>query len=395
MASSLSELGYVSMVVTLINMLTQLFIIIHLIRNTKKKLPNKSIMIAYISCIFYCLYSFNTFIQSIYSVSASHFNAAVICTYRYMTPSCFLIAKILMLIFYLSRLYKLFRGTSYEYNVHTLQIFAAFIIIGFSISGVCFSIVAISGLSIVGDELSTYTSFGDCLNAINQAPNRMILTSTAIGCNLLVDLVSSIIILRLYLRKLILLSLAYDHWQFKSKMQKQKNEKFMKLMLKTTNLVIVSVATEYSLIFVNGARIGEYWLAFNHTINVLCIYLSFGGFNDKLYDKLCCCIDKCCSKCCGRLCFCCCMPSNVDSTIMVTIQENSTVNSLEKSKDSKLQVNSIESSPVGTPTPNIPTTPTITVTNGSNMNKNIEISTRFNKAIIDPVHDDGNADFNV
>ena len=72
----------------------------------------------------------------------------------------------------------------------------------------------------------------------------------------------------------------------------------MKLMMKTSNLVILSVMTEFMVLVTNGLQIGEYWLSINHTINVLCIYLSFGGFNDNIYDKLCCCVDKYCHKCC-------------------------------------------------------------------------------------------------
>ena len=174
------------------------------------------------------------------------------------------------------------------------------------------------------------------------------------------------LIYRLYLRRLTVLSLAYDRFEFKSKKHRQKNEQFMRLMLKITNLLIVSIITEYMTLAINGIGIGEYWLCFNHLINVLCIYLSFGA-NDKLYDILCCCVDNCCYVCCSSVCFCCCLPKDIDDSITVAIEENSKTKSgysgntdtSKQSKNSTIQLhmmdsksmNSLSASTAATPDP--------------------------------------------
>eukprot|EP01084_Bolivina_argentea_P203362 347351_1 len=85
-------------------------------------------------------------------------------------------------------------------------------------------------------------------------------------------------------------------------------DKFYKIMLRMTNLVIITVVTSFLTLIVYVFRAGEYWYSIDHVINVLCIYLSFGGFSDRLYNILCWCTERYYYKCCAMCCFCCCMP---------------------------------------------------------------------------------------
>ena len=134
---------------------------------------------------------------------------------------------------------------------------------------------------------------------------------------------------RLYLRKLVLLSLTYDTLQLNSATKSigydgtEQTDRFYKLTLKLTFLFIITILTGYLTLAIQGLGIGEYWLSFDHAINVLCIYLSY-GFNDKLYDKLCgCFMAKYCYKCCAPLCFCCCQPKELPEHMSFAIMDKS------------------------------------------------------------------------
>eukprot|EP01083_Nonionella_stella_P083646 231341_1 len=316
-----------SAVVTGLCFTTQMIIFGFLVKKTKEHLPNTSILLSYASVISYSLYAFTQFIMSIIAETTppDAFNSLALCLYENITPSFFLCGKILMLLFYIVRLYGILHNTSFAYNKLPLISLGIFVVVGLAAGGVCFWVIVITGLSAssASGELANIQDFPGCRLSIDAAPGRIPLTITAIGISLIVDLIASIIILRLYLKKLILLSLAFDKFEFKSKTHLKNNEKFMQLILKTTNLVIISIITEYLTLVVNGAGIGEFWLSFDHTINVLCIYLSFGSADDRAYGLLCGCIDKCCHKCCTRICFCCCLPTQIDDGLQVAIEENS------------------------------------------------------------------------
>ena len=148
---------------------------------------------------------------------------------------------------------------------------------------------------------------------------------------------------RLYLKKLVVLSAIYDNFEFKSKEHAKKNQHFMELILRTTNLVIVTIISEYLLLIVNGSGVGEHWLVIGHTINVLCIYLSFGAVNDRLYNKLCCCVHRHCHKCCASLCFCCCLPKSEINDVPVSFQAISKSNS--STNNTKIEFATIELTP--------------------------------------------------
>eukprot|EP01084_Bolivina_argentea_P036316 67203_1 len=317
--------GYISLSVTFICTTVQLCILFDLIRHTKNKLSTKaktSIILAYGSIVSFSLYSIGIFIQSIYeiSVSSSQFDRRI-CTYRYITPFFFQIGKILMFWFFIARLYGIFFKSTLKYKILPLKLFGIFCLIIFSLPSVLFGIVTLDGL--IHTNPNEINTVADCNGVTDNSSFGKPLRITAIAMNMIGDLIASIIMLRLYLKRLILLSNAFDKFEFKSEHHKQKNECFMTLILKTTNLMIISILTEYIVLIVSAASIGIYWMSINHTINVLCIYLSFGGFNDKLYDDLCCCVDKYCYGCCSSLCILCCMPCHTDERVAVAIAETS------------------------------------------------------------------------
>lgn len=119
---------------------------------------------------------------------------------------------------------------------------------------------------------------------------------------------------------MVLLSLAYDQYEFESKEHKQKNERFLELMVKTSNLVVIVVVSSYASIIFMALQFGIFIVLIDHTIIALCIYLSY-AVNQSLYDKLCC--STKCYRFCTILCYCCCAPRNIkDESLEVAIQEN-------------------------------------------------------------------------
>eukprot|EP01084_Bolivina_argentea_P290491 498993_1 len=319
MMKELQYPGHMSLILTFICASIQLVILFDLIKNTRSKLPNPAITLAYAAIISFVLYPIGIFIQSAYEISINSFDPTI-CPFRISTQFTFSIGKILMFLFYTVRLYRLFNKTAYKYKKLPLQIFGAFIIVGFSVPSLFFAIAVINGF--IKTSKKDIKFIGDCDGKQNNSSFRKTLVFSGIAVNMVTDLTVSIIILRLYLKKLILCSTVFDTFEFKSQSHKKKNEIFMTLILRTTNLLIICVIAEYIILLVPALSLGVYWMSIKLTVNVVCIYFSFGKFNDKLYGKLCCCMDKCCYKCCAVLCFCCCSPKNSTQT-GIAIEENS------------------------------------------------------------------------
>ena len=128
----------------------------------------------------------------------------------------------------------------------------------------------------------------------------------------------------LYIRKLVLLSLAFDEYKVMGKFQsdehRQKNERFLKLMVKTTNLVVIVVISSYFSMLILVLQLGHFMVMIDHSVIVLCVYLSY-AHNARLYDKLCCAERS--YRCCTVLCFLFADPKSIeDESLAVAIQEN-------------------------------------------------------------------------
>merc|ERR1719229_1125133 len=106
--------------------------------------------------------------------------------------------------------------------------------------------------------------------------------------------------IRLYIRKLVLLSLAFDEYQFQSTEHRERNERFLKLMVKTTNLVVWVVIWSYFGMVIVMLQLGHFLVMIDHSVIVLCVYLGY-AHNHGLYDKLCCAQRS--YQCCTVLCF--------------------------------------------------------------------------------------------
>lgn len=188
--------GYLALVVNGICFIVMISTLVHLIYKTRSKLPQTSIYLSYVSVFFYSLYALHYVGYSIYgiSITESSFEGRV-CTYGFFFQFYFIVGKVFMFIFYLTRLYHIFYNTTFKYSKRSLGIFATFIIIGYLSSASIFTYIVIKGLS--RTDFNEIHNFTHCVDAIEyQNDFQVALVGIAIMINLVVDLVVTVIILR-------------------------------------------------------------------------------------------------------------------------------------------------------------------------------------------------------
>ena len=109
---------------------------------------------------------------------------------------------------------------------------------------------------------------------------------------------------------------------YKQKIEAKNSEVFLNLAIKTTNLIIVSICTNYIILFKFGLDINTAILNIDALVNCGSVYLSY-QFSAKYYDKLFGGCHKICYGCCVRLCYCCCLPTELPEHIQLEHIQNS------------------------------------------------------------------------
>lgn len=171
-------------------------ILVVLVQKTRRKLPNASIVISYVSIVFYLLYAMHQFTFSIYAIATNSttFDGRI-CIYDYFTAMYFLSGKVFTFIFYVARLYKIFEHTTFRYSKSSLKILSAFIIISYYSSAILFGYITIIGFK--DAEFSKINNYSDCASTVDyKDPYIQTLTFISIAINLSVDLIVTIITLR-------------------------------------------------------------------------------------------------------------------------------------------------------------------------------------------------------
>lgn len=123
--------GYLSLTLSIFCGTLQCVVLVKLIKQTRKRLPNVSTIIAYLCILFNLLYAVTVLIESLYIIitPSSSFNA-VICVTGAFTPTfTSKIAEIFLYIFYLTRLHKMFEGTAFKYSKRRLSQCGTFMVL--------------------------------------------------------------------------------------------------------------------------------------------------------------------------------------------------------------------------------------------------------------------------
>ena len=260
--------------------------------------------------------------------------------------------KIFLYLYFILRLHKLFHRSAMAIPKRKLFIFAVTMIViltvsimydtlsmfpffepyQFSISRIIvfslsitmfrpFFMITISEIIWVNNNQSlvhfeSITSLSNCANLLINYNVTWLQTFVwiAIGCQTLTEIFFYIFMLRLFLIRIVYLSLT----QIQST-----SVTLMKLAIKHTNLLILVMTTSYLGLLTWGFGIGTYMLSIDLMINSVAIYLSF-EFSDKLYDILCCsslCQNYKCHQCCIYLCWCCCTPTRVPQSVLSDLKQ--------------------------------------------------------------------------
>eukprot|EP01084_Bolivina_argentea_P069637 126669_1 len=311
------------------------FTIAYVIWKYSQQLKRKVLSnIAVFCIIFYGLYCVTWVISSIYELSVASFNHNM-CFLNWTAPYLFLFQQPLLYIFFIIRLFQMFQDSAYTYSKRFVKFFIIFIIILFSTAFIPATFWMISDWTSYSnahnhnyDEIQSFT---DCTKVLSKQTNTgKLFLGLTIGINFFCEFILSVIILRLYLKRLLLLSLTYNEIQLKinQKTQSQdsesgvsprvtkkkdilthkKNALFLSLAIKTTNIISIVVFSGYiGVLMFNGGFFGLYWRTFDHVIKCICLLMTF-KFGDKIYYKICIC-QQCCYSLMTKCCFCCCMTS--------------------------------------------------------------------------------------
>eukprot|EP01084_Bolivina_argentea_P069636 126668_1 len=292
-------------------------------RQLKRKLLSN---IAVFCVIFYALYCMTWVITSIYQLSVASFNHNM-CFLLWTSSYLFLFQQSLLYLFFIMRLYTMFQDSVYGYSKAFVKFFAVFIVILFSIAITPVTFWMITEYNNYSNEhnynFDEIQSFGDCTKILSGS-NKIgkLLLGLTIGINAICELILSVIILRLYLKNLLLLSLTYSEIQFKFNqrafpvkltkkkdiLNHKKNALFLSLAIKTTNIILIVVFSGYIGVFLwNRSIFGQYWKTFDHVIKCICLFMTF-KFGENIYYKICVC-QGCCYPLMTKCCFCCCMTS--------------------------------------------------------------------------------------
>ena len=191
--------GHFSLVLSLICLIIELIIFIKLIVQTRAKLPSLSVIVAYLSIFFFIFHNIQVLIESIQVVYAPNSFTYGACIARFMSPWLYTTGEILMYLFYVNRLHKIFTDTTFKYSKKKLIIFAICIVIGFyiSISILTYLIIKNAQSAKIKGIFDGITTVHDCeliFDLYNGTNFKLFLSSIIIS--LIVESVTSIVILR-------------------------------------------------------------------------------------------------------------------------------------------------------------------------------------------------------
>ena len=111
-------------------------------------------------------------------------------------------------------------------------------------------------------------------------------------------------------------------------MEAKNNELFLNLAIKTTNLIILVVVSNYLVLFKFGIQISTSLLNIDAVCNTLAIYLSY-QFSTRYYDQLFKACHNVCYGCCVRLCYCCCLPNQLPDHLKLEEIQSDQSNNIE------------------------------------------------------------------
>eukprot|EP01084_Bolivina_argentea_P304193 525288_1 len=313
--------------------------------------------------ILYLMFAIHTTIDRLYAIIIYETNDsfdAHWCISYFMELVTFTTPKILLYIFFILRLHSVFKNSSFAVSKISLKVIAVIVAVPLILNAIVGVINALKPIQHFlhhqkHDSNINIHHFDSCgiLTKYYKSSTMLLIQYIAITLYLLGELIYSVTILRLFLSRILMLSMSYEKMKIrmertssksKQKMSKEasvvisqsvpatthtipksieesrskssqqietkNHEVFLHLAIKTANLIILVICSNYLILFKFGTKIATSILNINVLCNCFAVYLSY-RFSDKYYDLI---FKPChtlCYGCCVRLCYCCCLPTKL------------------------------------------------------------------------------------
>eukprot|EP01084_Bolivina_argentea_P012452 23332_1 len=251
----------------------------HQLFKTKHTITKPDVYVSLLTYICYLLFCFSILILSIMEVQGTFTDFGCIMLFTY--ASWLVPGKILMYIFFTIRLHQIFKGSIFSYPKFKLLLFSSITCTLIAIFSIIILLVTIPDIIKVNSKHITINSVQECINIISayQKQNSIMIQLVGITGFVLTDICASIVLLRLYLKKLLILSITFDRITQKTELfshnfsnsQKEKMEDdsyYLQLAIKTTNLLILSTSTSWAAIFLQMLQ-NPVWLVLDVICNVV------------------------------------------------------------------------------------------------------------------------------
>ena len=235
----------------------------------------------------------------------------------------FTISKSALYIFFIVRLYQVFNGSVYEISKRKAKMMGFLVSIPLILLTIILYTAKIKPIKYLSNpknkhEISTtIQSFEDCQNLEESFRTDSFQRSLAIGVSIYIlnEIIYSIVILRLFIRRVLMISNATDAKHEDIMVGKENSKKnikrklFLYSIVKLTNLTILAIISNYIALIKYGAKWPLYTLNIDAICNCASVFLSLKS-SQKIYDNTFYFCHAVCYKCCARLCYCCCLPGN-------------------------------------------------------------------------------------
>eukprot|EP01083_Nonionella_stella_P106354 306775_1 len=306
---------------TLVSIISNVSIVLMLINIIRHTYPEKRTMRCrfYMNVsifIFYLLFCATQSVISIYSLisSVTHSFYVPWCQLRLHEMYGFIIAKILLYQFYIYQFHVTFKDSSFGIPIRRLKCMGIIVSIPIIALTVISFMVALKPAQYLSDTRNTAQWHQENINGFSECsliykeyyesiPLLFSLFNVVTMVYVFNEIAFSIVILRLFLSRTLLLTLRLT-----------KSESIESgaahLTIKTTNLIILSVVTNYLLFIKYALSLDASVYVIDAFFNCLSIFLSY-KFAAPLYNLIYRPCHKTCYGMCLNLCVCCCLPKSL------------------------------------------------------------------------------------
>eukprot|EP01083_Nonionella_stella_P040850 110768_1 len=319
--------------------------LLHLIFSNKhskikfKRIDTASSLLALLCYFFYSLHFGTLSIYGMLYDHTDHFSTSA-CVGIWYAAFWFSGGRFFTLVFFISRLYKTFHGSAFAISRKQFMISIIAYLFCTVAASICMSLQTIRPMHTIFGNGTQHSALIESIHSYEQChlvldvfwPQRKRLTFIAIGIWTIIDIVSNVVLLRIYLKKVVLLSIACNEINSAIPLQTKRantsdrhvlkeNTLFLQLAEKTTMIVILLTVSYFVVLPVQAMRVGQVWVTVENVIHSWCIYMTYKCAK-QMYNIICF-NGELCFTCWKRCCFCCCQIKQLPQELQLMIDQNS------------------------------------------------------------------------